>query len=73
MDVVLARRTDYAIRAILDVARHDGALRKAREISDAMEISPNYLARILATLVNGGMLHATAGPAGGYRLTRPAS
>ena len=75
MQVALGRKGDYSVRAILDLARHYGhGRRKAREISSEMEIPRNYVPQILADLVRQGLLVATAGPTGGYELTRdPAS
>jgi len=71
VQVVLGKRGDYAIRAVIDVAARHGERRKAREIAERMSIPPKYLSRILADLVRGGVLRATAGPDGGYQLTRP--
>jgi Rrf2 family protein len=71
LQVALGKRGDYAIRAVLDIAAHDGDRRKAREIAERMSIPKKYLSRILADLVRGGVLQATAGPDGGYELTRP--
>ena len=71
MQVVLGKRGDYAIRAVLDIAAHEGERRKAREIAERMSIPKKYLSRILADLVRSGILQATAGPDGGYELTRP--
>jgi len=68
----LARRGDYAVRAVLELARHHGQnRRKAREISAVTEVPPQYLPQILASLVRSGFLVATAGPVGGYELARP--
>lgn len=72
MPVTLGKHGDYAVRVALDLARHwDGTLRKAREIAVSMEIPPGFLKRVLAKLVAQGLLTSTAGPNGGYRLTRP--
>lgn len=72
MPVTLGKHGDYAIRASLDLARHwDGDPRKAREIAASMDIPPGFLKTILAELVSQGLLTSTAGPNGGYRLTRP--
>lgn len=71
MQLVLGRRGDYALRAVLDVTAHHGERRKAREIAERMSIPRKYLSRILAKLVGARILRATAGPAGGYELTRP--
>lgn len=70
--IALSHRGDYAVRAVLDLAQHYGhGRRKTREIAGAMHIPQNYLSQILADLVSRGLLHATAGQAGGYELTRP--
>ncbi len=70
MQVTLGRRGDYAVRAMLDLARHHGTgRRKTREIAEAMDIPQRYLTQILAVLVRQGLLAAMAGPDGGYSLT----
>lgn len=72
MPVTLGKHGDYAVRAVIDLARHwDGEPRKAREIAASMDIPPDFLKRILAELVAQGLLTSTAGSNGGYRLTRP--
>jgi Rrf2 family protein len=74
MQISLSRRGDYALRAVLDLARHEGqGLRKARDVAQAMAIPPRYLAQILAGLVREGLLEATAGREGGYVLARSAA
>jgi Rrf2 family transcriptional regulator, iron-sulfur cluster assembly transcription factor len=70
MDLSLGRRADYAIRATLDLARHQGILRKAREVGEAMAVPASYLPQILALLVHAGIATSTAGPRGGYGLLR---
>lgn len=72
MPVTLGKHGDYAVRAAIDLARHwEGEPRKAREIAASMDIPHGFLKRILAELVSQGLLTSTAGPNGGYRLTRP--
>jgi Rrf2 family protein len=75
MQIALDRRGDYSVRAVLDLARHYGmGRRKAREIARVMDIPVRYLPQLLAPLVRSGLVAATAGPEGGYALTRdPAS
>lgn len=71
MQVKLGRKGDYAVRAVLDIARNsDAGRRKAREIAASMEIPDRYLTQILAELVGEGLLNAVAGPDGGYSLAR---
>ncbi|MDH5371796.1 MAG: Rrf2 family transcriptional regulator [Acidimicrobiia bacterium] len=71
MQASLGRKGDYSVRAVLDLARHDGDRRKAREIASEMDIPHRYLTQILANLVQQGVLTAEAGPTGGYVLARP--
>lgn len=71
MRVALGRKGDYAVRAVLDLARHQGqGRRKAREIAEDMDIPARYLPQILAALVRSKFLIAVAGPEGGYALAR---
>lgn len=70
MQMRLGKRADYAIRAVLDLARRrdlDGR-RKSREIAEEMDIPANYLPQLLATLVRAGLVESETGPEGGYRL-----
>lgn len=72
MNVSLGRRGDYAVRAVLALARSYGhGRRKAREIAATMDIPERYLPQILAPFVREGLLIAVAGPDGGYELARP--
>ncbi len=71
MQIALGRKGDYAVRAMLELARHHGqGRRKAREIAAVMDIPERYLPQILALLVRHRLLVATAGPDGGYELAR---
>lgn len=69
----LGRRADYAIRATLDLARHQGQRRKAREVQDWTGVPGSFLAQILARLVRAGIVDSTAGRHGGYALARSAA
>jgi Rrf2 family protein len=67
-----SRRTDYAIRAAVEIARHDGARVKRHPIAAAIDAPATVVAQALADLVRGGIVHAVAGRTGGYVLSRPA-
>ncbi|MGH8827019.1 MAG: RrF2 family transcriptional regulator [Jiangellaceae bacterium] len=74
MRIQLGRKGDYAVRAVLDLARHESAgRRKTRSIAAEMSIPESYLPQILAMLVSSGMVTSAAGPDGGYALARRAS
>jgi Rrf2 family protein len=71
MQLSLKRKGDYAVRAMISVGRKYGTgLRQARQISTEMHIPYKTLTLILAGLVAEGLLIATHGPNGGYRLAR---
>jgi Rrf2 family protein len=71
MQLSLKRKGDYAVRAMISVGRRHGAgLRQARQISTEMHIPYKTLTLILAGLVAEGLLTASHGPYGGYRLAR---
>lgn len=72
MRLELGRRADYAVRAVVDLARHHGSggRRKGREIAAEMDIPGTYVPQILADLVRDGIVASVAGPGGGYTLGR---
>ena len=59
-----SRRTDYAIRAAVEIARHDGARVKRHPIAAAIDAPATVVAQALADLVRGGIVYAArAAPA----------
>jgi Rrf2 family protein len=71
MQMSLRSKGDYSVRAVLYLARtQDGSRRKAREISDQMDIPPKYLPQVLGDLIRAGLVRSVAGPGGGYSLAR---
>ena len=72
MRVTLGRKGDYAVRAVLDLARHteDGRRRKTREIAAATAVPESYLPQVLADLVAAGLVESMPGRDGGYTLAR---
>ncbi len=69
----LSASTTHALRAVTWLAAHaDGGAALGRDLSRKLEIPPDYLAKVLATLARSGVLAATRGAKGGYRLARPA-
>jgi Rrf2 family protein len=64
----------YALRAMVDLARHEGEgpiLRQ--EIADRQAISADYLAQLFVKLRRAGLVNSVMGPGGGYELAQPAS
>ena len=70
--VKLPVKTDYAARAILELARHpaDGPARKVDDLATEVGTSANYLVHILIELKSAGLVSSVRGKQGGYRLAR---
>ena len=74
MRLELTKRGDYAVRAMLALARgSENGLLSARRISVAMDIPVRFLPQVLSDLQRGGLVEAAPGRSGGYRLARVAS
>lgn len=71
--MLLPQTAEYALRAVLHIAVHqgDGAVR-TNEAAEAVGVPANYLAKTLNLLAKAGILRSTRGPAGGFRLVVPA-
>jgi len=70
---MLSTTADYALRAILLLARHaDGASLRADEIADATGAPRNYMAKTLNALAKAGVVVSARGPLGGFCLARNA-
>jgi Rrf2 family protein len=72
MRLELTKRGDYAVRAMIALARGNGERLSARRISDAMEIPVRFLPQVLGDLHRAGLVAAAPGRTGGYRLSREA-
>ncbi|MCZ0964410.1 RrF2 family transcriptional regulator [Paracoccus benzoatiresistens] len=69
----LTRYTDYALRALIYLAAHDGGLVSIRQIAQAHDISQNHLMKIIQDLGAAGFVKTTRGRHGGLALARPAA
>jgi Rrf2 family protein len=73
--VHISAKTDYAIRALVEIAAHgrpDHAL-TAESIASAQGIPVRFLLNILADLRRVGLVDSRRGPDGGWWLARPAN
>ncbi len=64
--------TTHALRAVAHLAGEDGGVVLGRDLARTVGVPAPYLAKVLATLARVGVLSATRGARGGYRLARPA-
>src|SRR5690348_13042258 len=70
---MLTTTSEHALRALAFLARlPEGASILGRDLARQAEIPANYLSKILWTLGNAGIIDATRGNGGGYRLRRGA-
>jgi Rrf2 family protein len=69
----LSARVDYALRAVIELARGGDSPVTADRIARAQEIPPKFCESILLQLRRGGIVYAQRGPEGGYWLAKPAS
>jgi Rrf2 family protein len=67
----ITRQADYAVRAVLHLARIDGNQRAATsQVAQAQHIPPSFLAKIISQLSIAGLLHTSRGARGGVTLAR---
>jgi Rrf2 family protein len=71
--VRISAKTDYAIRALVELAAHAGPQRAltAEAIAAAQGIPVRFLLNILADLRRVGLVASRRGPDGGWWLARP--
>lgn len=63
----------YAIRALSCLAAHDREIVLGRELAEQTGVPASYLSKVLLDLNRAGLVEATRGTGGGYRLARPAA
>src|SRR5574340_1561414 len=70
---MLSTTSEHALRALTQLAQlPDGVSILGRDLADEAAVPANYLSKILWTLGNAGLIDATRGNGGGYRLKREA-
>jgi Rrf2 family iron-sulfur cluster assembly transcriptional regulator len=71
---MLTTTSEHALRALTHLARlPEGSSMLGRDLAEQAAIPANYLSKILWTLGNAGIIDATRGNRGGYRLKRNAA
>lgn len=70
--MMISTKGRYALRVMLDLADdRSGGYVPLKEIAQRQEISVKYLENILSSLSRAGLVGASRGKGGGYRLVRP--
>ena len=65
----LSRRSEYGIRALVDLVRHDDDVPVAlAALAGRNNLPPKFLEQIMSTLKHGGIVRTTLGAHGGYAM-----
>ena len=68
----LSKRSEYGLRAIIQLARlWPAAYVQSKDLAQQEDIPNKFLESILLALRRGGFLESKVGSGGGYRLSRP--
>ena len=68
----ITRQADYAVRAVLHLARTGDQRTATSMIAQEQRIPPSFLAKIISQLSIAGLLHTSRGARGGVTLAREA-
>jgi Rrf2 family protein len=66
----ITRQADYAVRAVLHLARGGDTRTATSTIAEKQRIPPSFLAKIVSQLSIAGLLHTSRGARGGVTLAR---
>lgn len=64
----ITRKTEYAVSALVELAKHPGEYISSKIIASRQDIPVNFLPQIIALLGNRGWVAGVRGPGGGVRL-----
>ena len=67
----ITARSDYAIRAMIELASNDGTMLTCDYIAQEQRIPAKFLGTILTDLRHAGLITSHRGAEGGYLLARP--
>jgi Rrf2 family protein len=70
---LLTKNTDYAVRALMQLATEPGRYLSATEIANREKIPAQFLKRLLQTLIRGKLLSSKEGVGGGVQLAKKPS
>ncbi len=72
----ISTRVRYALRLMLDIARHgppNGEPVQLSQVAERNNLSKGYLEQLAVSLKNAELIRSSSGRTGGYKLARPAS
>ena len=65
---MLSQTTEYALRAVIWLAQHQGSPQTTAQISEATKVPISYLAKVLQSLRRASIVGAVRGLHGGFEL-----
>lgn len=68
---MIPKTAEYALRAVVLLAREPRRAYAAEQIAEATRVPRRYVHKVLQALVRDGLVHSQSGPGGGYALVRP--
>jgi Rrf2 family transcriptional regulator, nitric oxide-sensitive transcriptional repressor len=66
---MLAKTTEYGLRAVVCLARTPNQRQSADQLAKATRVPRRYLHKVLQDLVKAGLVCSQSGPGGGYALS----
>lgn len=68
---MLSQTSEYALRAMSCLAYAPDRLTSTVELAEVTKVPSNYLAKVLQSLAQAGLIMGRRGVGGGYKLNRP--
>ena len=71
---MISTTSEYALRALVQLAQQPkNGMLGGKDLATRLDIPSNYLSKVMSTLRIAGIVDATRGQGGGYRLVRPSN
>lgn len=70
---MFSQTVEYALRAIVTIAQHDGQPRTAQQISKLAQVPGPYLSKMMQGLARAGIVNSQRGLHGGFVLAKVAT
>jgi Rrf2 family protein len=70
---MISQTAEYALRAVVKLARETGSTMTTHEIADATRVPPGYLSKVLQALGRARLVVSQRGLHGGFALSRAPS
>jgi Rrf2 family protein len=67
---MISQTAEYALRAIVQLAMHEGEAQTAQQIAVETKVPPHYLSKVLQSLARADLIHSQRGLHGGFTLLR---